>query len=72
MVCCVGMNTEGSEMLPVGIIIGLGLLFCLFMYALVEAKRARKSRLWKLIFSRTRWLKEKQPQVVQKRSEEDE
>jgi hypothetical protein len=59
-------------MLPVGIIIGLGLLFCLFMYALVEAKRARKSRLWKLVFSRTKWLKEKQPELAQKGSEEDE
>jgi hypothetical protein len=59
-------------MLPVRIIIGLGLLFCLFMYALVEAKRARKSRLWKLVFSRTRWLKEKQPQVAQKGSHNDE
>jgi hypothetical protein len=59
-------------MLPIGIIIGLGLLFFLFMYALVEAKRARKSRLWKLVFSRTRWLKEKQPQLAQKGKRNDE
>lgn len=58
--------------MPVGIIIGLGLLFCLFMYALVEAKWARKSRLWKLVFSRTRWLKAKQPELAQRASEEDE
>lgn len=59
-------------MLPVGIIIGLGVFFCLFMYALVEAKRARKSRLWKLVFSRTKWLKEKQSQLAQKGSHNDE
>jgi hypothetical protein len=59
-------------MLPIAIIVGLGLLFCLFMYALIEAKRARKSRLWKLAFSRTRWVKEKQPELARKGSHNDE
>lgn len=58
-------------MLPVWIVILLGLLFCVLTLALMEAKRARKSRLWRLVFSRTKWLNKSQSQAVASKGRRD-